>query len=1066
MEELDKQKIIEQITNQLKSSYRKYKTSIYYDSYSSIQRLKLADFETNPKIKGNDYEIDEIFETLAEIVVDEDEFNSLTENICGNIDVIAFPKNFNNNKNSDRNIIKNFHNECREMDRLYYFIDLDVVGHIIGVLWILRCGYLLDDKLYKNCYGNRINKYLLEKLKNKHSDYYMEDMCYDFSPFLFKPYFKNYESWRDNGLDSVNNLLENKKNVIMFSMDLKEYYYRSLIDFKSLKKDIDDTREYVNGLNDYEDNTSEYYQFNVEIDNRLTEFVKNVFCAYSNKFNRKYKLKSLNKGNGKINTKKHPMIPLGFSPSLIISNWYLQGFDQAILENVRPDYYGRYVDDILIVMGSHEKSKSHGSQQIEEKSFDELLEKYLTIGTDHPKVNIFSKEKINDKDYRYRIYDQEFENSKSNKIKYNYGGLEIQSDKLKSYYFSHKCSNAMIENFKNEIIKNSSEFRLMHPLNSIEKDFKKNLYKIDYKDSINKLGDINKVGINKFEISKILSRINWISCDTANYIDDELIDNILAAFEGKIFEYMTLWEKIFLLLLINNKYSELNDLIIFIQKRISNLQFTREDNSYTYLLKNDKDVNVVKKSLRKFLFSTLVRIFSLKNNFRVNNIIKNIKIRFKFDYEVNFTEDICNCLYSSMQNNSFMRYPLEDLSEIIEGIQSSSEFEYDLIKRENKSTSLFKGFCYPRFIKFHEFILHFINNEIFDGGYNLNHVDLAFENYQKINFDKEHFRNPIENECKLDCSNFDNCPLSVYNNSQFKNLKIIKTWGKTKESIKVGLLNTKLDTLDFKKRIMGNPNLLSERFDKIKNLINESIYKNVDLLVMPEMYIPYEWVEKIVKISKDHQMAIIFGVEPIEHGEGIGNYIMMSLPFIFNDKYLECGLVYRLKNHYSPEELKQFENYGKKVSGINNNENNSYYMCIWNGIHIVPYYCYEIASLDDRSVFKSCCDIVTVSEFNKDTKYFNSIAKSLSRDLYCFCIKSNTSEYGGSCIIQPTKSETKFLINLKGGEDDYIVTQKLDIKELRENAVTSDLIDDDNIFKPKPPGFCRDIVWQRLKKMN
>jgi len=28
------------------------------------------------------------------------------------------------------------------------------------------------------------------------------------------------------------------------------------------------------------------------------------------------------------------------------------------------------------------------------------------------------------------------------------------------------------------------------------------------------------------------------------------------------------------------------------------------------------------------------------------------------------------------------------------------------------------------------------------------------------------------------------------------------------------------------------------------------------------------------------------------------------------------------------------------------------------------------------------------------------------------------------------------------------------------------LIDDDNIFKPKPPGFCRDIVWQRLKKMN
>ena len=33
----------------------------------------------------------------------------------------------------------------------------------------------------------------------------------------------------------------------------------------------------------------------------------------------------------------------------------------------------------------------------------------------------------------------------------------------------------MIENFKNEIRKNSSEFRLMHDLDSIKQDFKENL---------------------------------------------------------------------------------------------------------------------------------------------------------------------------------------------------------------------------------------------------------------------------------------------------------------------------------------------------------------------------------------------------------------------------------------------------------------------------------------------------------------------------------------------------------------------------------------------------------------
>lgn len=136
----------------------------------------------------------------------------------------------------------------------------------------------------------------------------------------------------------------------------------------------------------------------------------------------------------------------------------------------------------------------------------------------------------------------------------------------------------MIENFKNEIIKNSSEFRLMHDLDSIQKDFKKNLYKIDYEESINKLGDIKKVGINKFEISKILSRINWISSDTNDNIDDEVIYNVLGAFKEKIFEYITLWEKLFILLLTNKKYKELTELIIFIQKESAILKLQLNNN--------------------------------------------------------------------------------------------------------------------------------------------------------------------------------------------------------------------------------------------------------------------------------------------------------------------------------------------------------------------------------------------------------------------------------------------------------------------------------------------------------
>ena len=1071
--------IQDKLTNQLKSAYRKCKTTMYYDSYGSIQRMDFANFEREPLIFETEYKIDDFFKELARIIMHEDEFEKLVDFICDKIDVIAFPKHMAEEEKA-KEVIRNFHLKNFKMDRLHYFIDLPIIGHILGVLWILRCGYLLDDKLYKNCYGNRLNKYLLERLRNKKSDYYVANDCMEFSPFLFNPYYQNYQSWRDNGLESVNKLLEDKKNAIMISLDLKEYFHRSLIDFAELENDLIDTRKYINEKFNYSSENSAEEEYNVRIDKFLTGFIEKVFNTYSNKFERKYSTKAIG-GNKRIDTKRYPMIPVGFSPSLIISNWNLQGFDQAIVENVRPHYYGRYVDDILIVLGSHEKSESHGLQQIEEKTFDELIERYLTDEKNYPKTHIFK----NDKRRKiYRIYNQSFKNSKGREITYHYEGLEIQDNKLKTYFFSHKYSNAMIENFKNEIRKNSSEFRLMHDMDSIKQDFKENLYKINYKESVNKIRDINNVDVNKFEISKILSRINWISSDTTDNIDDELIKNMVDAFKGKIFDYITLWDKLFTLLVLNNKYEQLRDLIRYIQKNIGNITFTAmKGNSYKYLIRDVRDAEVVKISLMRYLYSNLSRVFSLKYNAEVKNVIDDIKFDFGFDLNINFANQISNYLYSSMQNTSFMRYPLQDLSYIFDDFDETTEF--NLVKQKNSCKGLFNGFCYPRFIKLHECILHTINNELFcdknvDKGYSKKYPNIdeelleqllelkggyleeSFDIYKEKNFKKEKdmYEDYIAMDCGLDCSKGKHCPLKIYDETQFKDVNIIKVKGKRKGKIKVGLFNTNLDYNDFERRILGKPNLSSKRFDKIKILINDAIKKNVDLLVMPEMHIPYEWIENIVKVSKDHQMAIIFGVEPIEHNDEIGNYIMMAMPFIFNDKYHECAIMYRPKNHYSPEEMRQFERYEKKIrredEGIA-----KYCMCIWNDIHIVPYCSYEIASVDDRSIFKSCCDIVTVSEFNRDTTYINGIAESLSRDLFCYCIKSNVSGYGGSCIIQPTSSNDNYLINLKGGEDDYIVTHDLDIGKLRKSAIQSDKVRDTSNFGPKPPGFWKNNVKER-----
>ena len=68
-----------------------------------------------------------------------------------------------------------------------------VEGHILGVVWLMNIGSKLDKLVYEKSYGNRIRKKLINELSDEPT----------FSPYLFEPYFMQYESWRDTALDEA-----------------------------------------------------------------------------------------------------------------------------------------------------------------------------------------------------------------------------------------------------------------------------------------------------------------------------------------------------------------------------------------------------------------------------------------------------------------------------------------------------------------------------------------------------------------------------------------------------------------------------------------------------------------------------------------------------------------------------------------------------------------------------------------------------------------------------------------------------------------------------------------------
>jgi hypothetical protein len=1112
---------VNDLIKQLKSAYRKFKSYTYYDNYGAINRAKLADFEYINSIDSSD----KFFQDFADKLINGEEREKLFQKLINQIDILCFSKSIKSNHDDSKKTMPlgNIPEDSNEIEKLNFFIDLDVEAHILGTLWILRSGWILDHRLHKNCHGNRINKEVLNQIEiceRKGKKYSQR------TPFLFEPYFKKYQTWRDEGLDSIEKLLDKKENAIMLTLDFQEYYYSATIDFNKLYNDITNAKEKLM------DNYNKSNDFEV-LDKELTCFVRDIFEEYTKRyFSRPCYDKLVEKDQ------QLPMIPLGFLPSLLIANWNLQAFDQTILDFINPVYYGRYVDDILIVFKSHPESESFSKEKWDIES-PEIIQKYFidrffTYRIHSEKCskfrNIFRKipgkgEKeiygVNDLyeiENRYKMEEPGFNVKIS-----NYENLRVQQGKLKIFRFTHDNSRALIENFKKEIYRNSSEFRLMHQVESLYADIGKNIFSIHYDDSINKIGDIKSIKLNKFELSKTLSWLIRTSIyENDGKISKEKIKNIQHAFAGtKKIEFMILWEKFLEFLFIEGEYEILHNEIKKILYKISKLEL-----EYSEIYENKQkeeliyqppleSLKILKKSLTKFLYFTFLRVISLKrvNSKKFNKHLTIKKLFLEELKELEIEPDFfmpLKYLYSYLYKNSLMRDPLlliqfsqekveeefinliKDPSSIIKlsskklnfddfislikdpsSIIKLLSFEYDLIRSDypldckKKLETPYTYEYYPRYIQFHETTLYNINKIIFDencdnGSLNVTeYLGKSIELYNSTNGLKEDYINDFY---KDKCGAIKKCK-SFYGKCKLdeNKVEIIKSGGNRKKSeIKVGLINTKLKRDVLNDALKGKPDRSSKRLDKIATIVNEAIKSKVDLLVMPEMYIPYEWVPGILDISRQHDMAMVFGIEPIIHKKCVGNYIGISLPSKTetDGKHKNCTFIMRLKKSYSPEELREYRKY---CLNVKNNEKSKYVLCVWDDIYFVPYYCYEIADIADRSIFKSCCDLIVVSEFNKDTNYFTAIAESLSRDLFCYCVKVNSSEFGGTCVIQPSTTEKKYLVNLKGGHGDYVVTHNLDIGKLRDHQILSyESENRDTELKPKPPHFDTNRVRARM----
>ncbi len=993
---------------EIKKAYMALKSHYYHDNSSTIYiKHQIAKFEAE-----NFGGMEGKFECIAKGINENNYIGQLIKKISFKRIIKSLKEE---EKKEEDGLITHFFMDSNQINHtvnINYIIDAPIELHIIAVLWTQIVGKKLDYTLSTNSYGNRLNSIKEETI---YSNGIKKIIKLKNNKKIFKLYYVQYQKWRNRALTKAKQMLEEDKNdIAIISMDIKQFYYNIPTEILNLN--------FIN-------NENETKEFNENINNKKEKVLNNIIKEINEKYS-----DSLNKERNK----KENSLPIGLLSSPIIANYALKEVDKYIEENLKMDYYGRYVDDFIFVFKINKPLLEKTTKKILEDLFH-IKPKELKEVKESEEVEEFDKDRF--------IF--------GNSLKYN--NFEFSSEKLKVYLFKSDETHAIIDIFNKKIKDNISVFNFLpEDEEELLETFNNSALDIQCNGTINNFSAIDALKEDKLQLSIFLSKIISANNHSASTKNDRFIKEIKLFFKGKyLIKYSLLWEKLFTYFLSREKYKELIEIYIEIYKEIEKINKINGDK----VINDQEKIKVLKVDLKEHLDI----IFSLSCALNINSFDKFTLYNKKIikDKLSDLKKISKNYLTSNMLRQRYINIPLGNYLEKSDSIKIEDEkinfFKADYFNFfKDKKLSEEKLYFSPRFIHYDEFVLvDFIINRIKDEKIKIENN--SYKNFKKYSIKGKNFK-VLEK--------YNN--LKKYENENQYKIEINCIDDKNrKEKIKIGLGILEVKDNDMTNNLDGKPNISFERNQKINKILNRARKEKVDILIFPELILPFVWIKKIIEFSRKNDIAIIVGIEHLKVENSnkekvIYNYIATILPFYEEGKFKNTEVKFRVKNHYSPMEKMEIEGRGFKIPC--QEKHHEYNLFVWKGVFFTVFNCFELTDIRARSEFIGLIDFLIVSECNRDIEYFDDIAKSTSRDLNCYVVQSNSANYGGIGITQPKSSYEKTLLNFKGEENINLIVGTLDIKGLRKHQKTTH---EDQIlkkrFKPTPPNYKIKYTYNREK---
>ena len=310
---------IEKNKKMILGAYKKIKSYYYYDKTILYNKVSLAMWESSSQLFER--RVNRLAEFMCTLEGDID-YGFLTP-LLRSVDLIPMPKAFDDTAPEDIGIlIQNSVPKKSTLSKVNFYIKAPVELLVLDAIWMILVGKIAySQSAISTC--AYANKPKLDQL------YFDNENLLDGTDFdsnrLFVPYFKQYTAWRNTAFRKIESRYKKKKDSVLISLDLKSYYYSVTFDFDDLPRYLNDDARLT------------------EIAS-LTRIIRQIYIDYTSEM-QKYR------GAIPANCQKGQCaLPIGLHSSMLIANLYLYELDMAITEQVAPVFYGRYVDDILIVV--------------------------------------------------------------------------------------------------------------------------------------------------------------------------------------------------------------------------------------------------------------------------------------------------------------------------------------------------------------------------------------------------------------------------------------------------------------------------------------------------------------------------------------------------------------------------------------------------------------------------------------------------------------------------------------------------------------------------------------------